>query len=115
MFLMHFVNIRSDTEMSKLSMNKQFKTISESFNGVSEKFVEINNKLENTEVELKQISGCSGIGNDDDTGECDKNENNEVTDDHGVNTGENNGGKITKNYEEIINEVTNEVLVIKMN
>ena len=39
-------------------------------------------------------------------GECDENENNEVTDDHGVNTGENNGGKITKNYEEIINKVS---------
>ena len=35
-----FVSIRSEIEMSKLSMNNQFKSISESFNGVSEKFVE---------------------------------------------------------------------------
>ena len=38
-------------------MNNQFKSISESFNGVSEKFVEINNKLEK---QSKTIAGVKG-------------------------------------------------------
>ena len=42
-----------------------------------------------------------------DTGKCNVNENNEVTDDSGVNTGDNhNGDNVTKNNEEIINEVS---------
>ena len=41
-----------------------------------------------------------------DMGKLSANENNEVTDEIGVNTGENNGDKMTKNNEEIINEVS---------
>ena len=48
--------------------------------------------------ELNQISGCSGVKTND-TGECNEKENDEITDDQGVNS------KITNNYEGIINEV----------
>ena len=52
-----FVSIRSEIEMSKLSMNNQFKSISENFDGVSDKFVEINTKLEK---QSKTIAGVKG-------------------------------------------------------
>ena len=54
------INIRNRTKMRNQSMNDQFKSISEN--------------------ELNQISGCSGV-KPNDTGECDENKNDEITDD----------------------------------
>ena len=93
-------------------INNHFDTNESNFNEIRNEIKQVNKRLDKTDEifetkfnELEQSFERMGAWRIN-TGKCNVNENNEITDDNGVITGESNGNKMTKNNEEIMNEVS---------
>ena len=125
----HSTNVKLESSFSKVKSD--FDVVNSRFDINDEKFDKINSRFDVNDTKFDELKSdinpvnvrCESnfkeleqnIENMKEwriyTGKCNINKKNEVTDDNGVNTGENNGDKMTKSNEEINNEVSD---VIKM-